>query len=111
MTIIWDDVEFNGPYQLQSWTKTNMAGVYTILTTKDAEKNPPGFSILYVGQTGNFAERGFPYEHERYRCWLRNSDSDEDKLFIAMHDERYESERIRLESKIIERYKPVCNRK
>jgi hypothetical protein len=111
MTIILDDIEFNGPYQMKSWTKTNMAGVYVIMTTKVPEDNPPVFSIIYVGQTGNFAERGFPSEHERYQCWLRNSNNDEDKLFIAMHDARYESERVRLESKIIERYKPVCNRK
>ncbi len=110
MTITWDGIEFNGPYQIHSWTKTNVAGVYAIMARENSPEGSAGFSLLYVGQTADFGKGDFPDHHEKYLCWLRNCGGEEGNMYISMHDERYEAKRFLLESQLIKRYHPICNR-
>ena len=46
---------FNGPFPLSQWTAGAVAGVYCLMV-----QDLRGYRPVFIGQTGNFLERGFP---------------------------------------------------
>jgi hypothetical protein len=109
MSINFSGYVFSDPILLINWNPPYKAGIYAILKY-DSSCNPKPYRVLYFGQSGNMSERGFSSHHAR-SCWIRNAGS-EDKLYIATYliPNSTEPERLKVESKLIEDYQPVCNR-
>ncbi len=77
----------------------NPAGaVYLVLR----HKGNTNYDLLYVGQTGNLAER-FD-NHHKQPCFNRNG-----KTHIAVLPEPREASRLQIETDLIRNYNPDCN--
>lgn len=98
--------EFSNPIRLDSWKPPQTDGVYAILV-QDVGSNE-GWKVLYVGQTNNFAERGFPAAHHKYVCWKKQSTGK--SPYVAIYwTFGMEGWRELIESKLIFMYDPLCN--
>jgi hypothetical protein len=103
-------VEFEeGPIKIRSWNPPYRAGVYAFITPGDSDKT---WVFLYIGETGNLSERGFPASHHKYECCKKEAGSDED-LYVIIHlmPGSTSKDRREMETKLIHagRGKPVCN--
>jgi hypothetical protein len=96
-----------GPFPLSDWQPPSRAAVYGIVMKRANGKN----RIIYIGQSGNLSDRGFYRNHHAYPCWLHES-GDLSNLYIAYHlmPDSSEEERTEIESDLIEKRDPVCNR-
>ena len=101
---------FSDLTQLTKWTPPLKAGVYVIL--KQNKQYPKSFyDLIYVGESGNMAERGFDPSSNDRKCWLTHVEN-EDDLYIATHITKgHDSQRELIESRIIDEEKPPCNKR
>ena len=100
MTIKISDQSFDGPFS-SSNDLMNKSGIYVVLY-----KNSSGtYSVLDVGESEDVKER--IETHDRSDCWKRNSKGD--IYFAAFYVD--ETNRMSIESKIRQRYDPVCGKK
>lgn len=108
MSIVYSNYTFSEPVFLSNWNPPYEAGIYVILKY-DSSFKPKPYKALYFGQSSNMSERGFSSHHAR-SCWIRNAGS-EDKLYIATYliPNSKEPERLKVESKLIADYQPLCN--
>jgi len=74
-----------------------LGAVYLIL-----HEGNPRFDLLYVGQTDDLSTR-FD-NHHKQPCFDRNR-----RTHIAVLVEQSEAARLRIESDLIQKYKPGCN--
>lgn len=95
--------KFIDPEKFADWTPPNKAGVYAILANN---------TKIYIGQSGNLSDRGFFRNHHRYNCWIRQTGGSEDKLYISVHlmPDSTESDRKKIESELINKLDPICNK-
>ena len=110
MDINYCGYAFEDLTQLTKWTPPIKAGLYVIL--KRNEQYPKSFfDLIYVGESGNMAERGFNPNSDERKCWLKHV-TDESDLYIATHiTSCHSSKRGLIESMIIEEEKPPCNKR
>ncbi len=97
--------EFLGPIKLEEWGPPMEKVVYLILAR---EKDT--FKILYADQCEKTNENGFFIKNPNFKCWVAKSGS-EKFLYLAilpMFDSESE-QRKHILSKIIARYRPICN--
>jgi hypothetical protein len=98
------DRPFDGPFPLSQWTGCAVAGVYSLMV-----QDPDcGYRPVYVGETGNFLERGFPSARRGSAGWLTLADYQQ-SLYIAVHPLPAPTDRKALERQIIQTYQPECN--
>ncbi len=76
-----------------------LCGVYVVLRKSIQNGN---HTILYIGQTGDLSER-FD-DHHKKSCFDRNR-----KTHIAAMLEPSEAKRLRIETDLINNYRPTCN--
>jgi len=79
--------------------------VYLILS-----RNKDKFDIVYVGDCQKTDEKSFFTSHEKFKCWLQKSGS-EQSLHLAIFPmfESSDAKRHNVIQKIIAQYKPPCN--
>lgn len=111
MSITWDNVEFDGPYQLDSWDPPAHAGVYAIMHKPNPNPQPNTFHIDYFGETEDFSGRGFPWNHERSNCFVKQAGTKSNVFvgFCILLGSTQASRRT-IEQNLIRRYNPECNR-
>ena len=109
MSIIYSDVEFTEPIQLTVWNPPSRAGLYAILISAPRMKPKP-FEVVYFGESEDMSERGFSSHHSR-PCWINQAGS-ERNLWISVHlmPGSTKEERTNIESALVDRYNPSCNR-
>ncbi len=97
--------EFLGPIKLEEWGPPMEKVVYLILSrVKDT------FNTLYVAECEKTDNNGFFTQNHAFKCWVDKSGS-EKLLYLAilpMFDSN-PSQRKQIVSKIITRYRPICN--
>ncbi len=102
------NLEFLGPTSLDS-VMPRFGGIYVVLHTVlvglglSTEKR-----VIYIGQTENFAERGFVTSHHAYERWVMTAGRK--NLSIAILPLASQHERAKLEETLIKHYSPSCNR-
>ena len=98
--------EFMGPIKLDEWGPPMEKVVYLILSrTKDS------FNIIYVGDCEKTDENNFFIANSNFKCWVQKAGS-ENSLYLAilpMFDSS-SSTRAGVIGKILQRYKPACNK-
>ena len=106
---------FQSPEPLFLWFAPETAGLYAILVLDPASEAMP-YRVIYFGETGNFADRGFPTGHEKYQDWFDHSHGlgaglSGAGLYIAIKPMPYSAANSRkaIEQALIEHYQPVCN--
>ena len=95
---------FDGPFPLSQWTGLAGAGVYSLMV-QDPER---GYRPVYVGETGNFLERGFPSARQGGAGWLALADFQQ-SLYIAVHPLPDSTQRKAVQRELIHTYQPECN--
>lgn len=110
MAITIGDLGFDGPVAMDDWTPPNRAGVYVISMRADAVNKPSNYTIVYVGESGNMADRGFFRAHHKFGCWLKEAGSTKN-VFISCYlmPQSTEEARKSVETKLINIYRPRCN--
>lgn len=102
-----DTLPFYGPYPLKTVSLPAIAGVYTILTKNFAHQY---LDVIYVGETANLAERGFPTNHHAYPRWVKEAAGRILQLAYLPAAVLNSAQRLQLESAIIQTYNPPANR-
>lgn len=100
-------LQFFGAYSLSAVNLPAVAGLYVIMAISPINNL---YDILYVGQTGDLSERGFPRGHHAYPRWIKLAAGRQ--LFIAYAPLASVSDDVRrqLEAAIIRIYNPPANR-
>lgn len=112
MSIKWDDTHnFTREGSLSNWDPPNRAAVYVIAYRKDPKGESDTYSAIYVGESGNLDDRGFSNHHKK-QCWLDHVNDNEGRLAVYLHlmPNSTVDERRKIESKVIEKRNPPCNR-
>ena len=97
--------EFLGPIKLDEWGPPMEKVVYLILS-----RQKDTFNILFVGDCEKTDDNGFFTQNSNFKCWVEKSGS-ENFLYLAilpMFDSA-PKQRQQVVSKIVSRYKPICN--
>jgi hypothetical protein len=102
-----DTLQFSGPYRLDSQYFPEIPAVYAILA-KNMYKTV--HEVVYVGQTGNLAERGFPRCHHAYNRWVHEARGRQLSIAYLPAYTLTDADRRQLESAIIHTYNPPANR-
>ena len=110
MTINYGGIIFDGPHPTTEWEPPYRAAVYAIVMPDETCKPKP-FRVIYFGESGNLSERGFWQSHHKYQCFIDHAGLDSN-IYIAIHKmpNSTEEERKNVESKLIAKYDPICNR-
>lgn len=100
---------FTDPFPLNGWIAPFGSGIYAILKPNPSN-TPQPFDVIYFGETGNFSERGFPWNHEKSGSWIANAGA-QYNLYISIYYMPYSTpqQRKQVESFLINAYKPKCN--
>ena len=97
--------EFLGPIRLDEWGPPMEKVVYIILSrVKDS------FNIVYVDDCEKTEEKNYFVSNSNFKCWIDTAGS-ENSLYLAILP-MFESNQIArkgIVTKILQRYKPVCN--
>lgn len=106
MSIKIGNLIFEGPYKLENFDYIDRACIYVILCKNILNQ---GYDLIYVGETGELRTR--LTNHHKRNCWKNKCFG---KLYIAfylMPSDKYSKEnRLKLESELIEKYNPDCNK-
>lgn len=92
-------------YPLNQIQLLNKAGIYTIWT----KNYDDSFTILYVGETGDFDHR-LDKSHHKFPDWVQNN---RNGLYVHIYfmpiDQYSEDVRLATEQNLIKLYNPICN--
>src|SRR3972149_1192700 len=107
MSIQWSSYEFTEPVVLQYWDPPRKSGIYAIMYRPDPLKKPTTFTVVYFGETENFAERGFPWNHESSGCWIQQAGS-KNNVYVSIYlmPNSTKDERRKIEQELIDLCKP-----
>lgn len=108
MAVNWGDYEFDSIKSLNNWDPPTYGGIYAITFIKDPENKPNTHTILYFGETENFAERGISKTHHKYTCWKHHAY--QKSLYVSIHRVYSDDVRKSREEKLISHYNPDCNK-
>lgn len=89
------DINFSGPLDPNKGFQNKIAAVYAILDGS--------LKVIDVGQTDDLNNR-FP-NHPRSRCWNSNKSGE---IYLYIYQIGNTEDRLSLESKIRDQYKPPC---
>lgn len=67
------------------------------------------FSVIYAGDCSRTDDAGYLVQHEQFKCWASKASS-EGALYIAILPVEDDSRRRAALGRIIERYRPACNK-
>ena len=97
--------EFLGPIPITEWGPPMEKLVYLILS-----RNKDKFDIIYVGDCQKTDDKSFFTDHDKFKCWLEQSGS-EQSLYLAILPlfESGNEKRMNVIQKILSQYKPHCN--
>ena len=97
--------EFLGPVKLSEWGPPMDEVVYAIMA-----RDNDTFKILYVDQSEKTTKLDYFTKNEKFKCWITHAGS-ENNLYLSIYpmSNSEETERKKIVSKTIEKYKPVCN--
>ncbi|PHJ57166.1 hypothetical protein VF14_21780 [Nostoc linckia z18] len=110
MTIIWGNYEFEGPWSLNTWNPPRLAGIYAIMCKPYPLTQLNKYQIIYFGETENFAERGFPWNHHASQCWINQAGNSLNVYVGVCHlPGSTKAQRLLVESDLTQRYRPACN--
>lgn len=109
MGITWGGYRFDGPFGLASWIPACSVGVYVVMAPKDLSNAV--FRVLYFGESDGLHRPGFYRGHPRYGSWVSKAGSERD-LYIGVYrmPNSTPEQRQALETLLVERYRPACNR-
>ena len=97
--------EFLGPIKLEEWEPPMEKLVYLILSR---EKDT--FNIIYVSDCEKTDNSGFFIQNSNFKCWVDKSGSEKFlHLAILPMFDATPKQRKQVISKIISRYRPICN--
>jgi hypothetical protein len=99
------NLPFAGPTAFDVAHKPTFGGLYAIMVF-DATCTPLPYRLIYVGETGNLAER-VCRSHEKYPSWVRAAGGRQ--LFVAFHAIENSLLRRAAEQRLIGHYRPACN--
>lgn len=100
--------EFMDPWPLSIWQPPSLPGIYAILVRTPVDP-PDQYRVIYVGQTANLAERGFPASHEKYRDWVHEAGHRLNIYVSWMVAAPHSRLRQLVEEELIKQYQPTCN--
>ena len=109
MSINYEGYLFTDPIWTGIWAPPRVAGLYAILVP-DQSIVPLHYRVIYFGETGDFSERGFIINHNKYACWIKESGS-EHYLYISIFPQAVltPEQRKAAEAVLIAKYRPACN--
>lgn len=109
MSINFGGYQFSGPVLLQRWFPPSLAGLYVILVL-DLSMRPHAYKALYLGETGDFAERGLLDSHKKRPCWFALAGTGT-SLYVSTYLMPNSSpvQRKAIEQQLIATYQPPCN--
>lgn len=107
MATNWGGLVFEQIERLSTWDPPTWGGIYAIIFKKDSVNKPDSDTILYFGETNNFATRGINDSHHKYNCW--KSHAHQTELYISVARVFTDGLRKNAEQQLITQYKPVCN--
>lgn len=107
--INFDNIWFTEPISFECFPPPFGGGLYAILIP-DITARPRTYREIYFGQAEDLSERVCK-SHEKYRDWAKQAGG-ADRLYVAFHAMTgTERERVALEERLIDMYKPACNDK
>jgi hypothetical protein len=108
MGIVFGRYAFSEPRQLITWSPPRLAGLYVIMV-EDQVWGPRPARPIYFGETGNFAERGFPFSHHAASEWMKQAWPGQ--LWVSYLTLPYSdaARRREVERELVDSYNPVCN--
>ena len=84
----------------------NQSGLYLVIAHTDH-----GHKKLYIGQAEDILDRLDNHDPKQRACWQRHADKFNGLIeYLAHPYDGTKLERIRLETKIIRKYSPLCNK-
>lgn len=107
MAINWGGLKFEPIERLSTWNPLSFGGIYAIMFKEDPVNKPDIYTVLYFGETNNFATRGIDDTHHKYNCWKHHAYQRE--LYVSVASVFTDGMRKKAEQQLISRYKPVCN--
>lgn len=96
--------EFTEPWLLHGWTAPPLPP-NAILAGGPLDPDSQ-YRVIYIEQTGNLAERGFPTSHHKYGSWPAQA-GHYLNLYIAWP--LAAPNRRLVEEELVDAYRPVCN--
>ncbi len=101
---------FEGPRVLAGWTPPAIPAVYAIMSRSNPEGKPQEFSVIFVGQTDNLTNAGFPFKNPNSPAWIKRS-GDRFNLYICYYEipGGLQSHRELITQELIAIYHPSCN--
>jgi len=110
LAIKWGNISFEGPYPITNWNPPYRAAIYAIMIKEDPNNQPNMYTIIYFGESGNLSDRGFYSSHHKFQCWLNQAGSEYNiYIGICKMPNSTPEERKRIESALINQYRPICN--
>jgi hypothetical protein len=106
--IVFDNISFTEPAHLDLFLLPfGRGGLYAIMVP-DSTAKPRPYRVIYFGQAGELQKR-VRKSHEGYADWISEAGSAW-QLYVSFHAMTgNEEERVAIESRLIAKYKPVCN--
>jgi len=110
MSIKWLDKNFAGPFTIKYWEAQKDPVIFAVMSKPDPKNSPTSYRILFFGQSGSLKTPKYFTKHRKIECWTNFANSFEE-LFVGFHPMPGSSveERVDAVSKLVEKYKPVCN--
>jgi hypothetical protein len=117
-SLSWNEFErefaggFEGPVKLDEWQPENMAAVYTVMKKSAAENDSEIYKIIFCGEGRSLAAISrYPWIEQRIKRLAEHAGS-ADNLYIAVYLMPGSSklDRQKIETKLIEKFKPYFNR-
>ncbi|MDD4082020.1 MAG: GIY-YIG nuclease family protein [Sphaerochaetaceae bacterium] len=98
---------FDGPAVLSTAQLPSKHGIYSIVV-----KAPSGnYRVLYIGQTSDFSQRGFPDNHHAYNRWVAYVGNKNDLLIaLLLTTGLSDDKRCEIEKYLISCHDPPCNK-
>ena len=104
-----EQLAFLGPFPISA-TLPSIPGVYAVLYRERPLANPNVYTIMYVGQSVNLAERGFPRGHHAFTRWLQVAGNPSNIFIAILPMQGYlETVRRQVEQDMIAVNNPRCN--
>ncbi len=97
--------EFLGPIKLSEWGPP-MGDVIFVIFAREKDT----FKVIYIEQSEKTDKNDFFTKNEKFKCWLMHGGSKEN-LYLSIHlmPNSDEKDRLRIVTKAISHYKPICN--